>query len=70
MAENLSNRITELEIRYAEQEKIIEDLSGEIAEQWKLITALNKKLNALTDRFLELEEQTAPEITVTRPPHW
>lgn len=22
------------------------------------------------DRFLELEEQTAPEITVTKPPHW
>ncbi|MDR0252944.1 MAG: SlyX family protein, partial [Brucellaceae bacterium] len=43
---------------------------GEIAEQWKLITALNKKLHALTDRFLELEEQSAPEISVTKPPHW
>ena len=54
MSENLSDRLTELEIRNAEQEKTIEDLSGEIAEQWKLITALNKKLSALTDRFLEL----------------
>ncbi len=70
MSENLSDRLTELEIRNAEQEKTIEDLSGEIAEQWKLITALNKKLGALTDRFLELEEQTAPEIAVTKPPHW
>ncbi len=70
MSENLSDRLTELEIRHAEQEKTIEELSGEIAEQWKLITALNKKLSALTDRFLELEEQTAPEITVTKPPHW
>lgn len=70
MSEDLSIRLTELEIRYAEQEKTIEDLSGEIAEQWKLITALNKKLSALTDRFLELEEQTAPEISVTKPPHW
>ncbi|MBX8802752.1 SlyX family protein [Pseudochrobactrum asaccharolyticum] len=70
MSENLSERLTELEIRHAEQEKTIEELSGEIAEQWKLITALNKKLSALTDRFLELEEQTAPEITVTKPPHW
>ncbi len=70
MSENLSDRLTELEIRNAEQEKTIEDLSGEIAEQWKLITALNKKLSALTDRFLELEEQTAPEISVTKPPHW
>lgn len=70
MSEHLSDRLTELEIRYAEQEKTIEDLSGEIAEQWKLITALNKKLSALTDRFLELEEQSAPEISVTKPPHW
>ncbi len=70
MSENLSDRLTELEIRHAEQEKTIEELSGEIAEQWKLITALNKKLCALTDRFLELEEQTAPEISVTKPPHW
>ena len=70
MSENLSDRLTELEIRHAEQEKTIEELSGEIAEQWKLITAVNKKLSALTDRFLELEEQTAPEISVTKPPHW
>lgn len=70
MSENLSDRLTELEIRYAEQEKTIEDLSGELAEQWKQIAALNKKLSALTNRFLELEEQTAPEIAVTKPPHW
>lgn len=70
MSENLSDRLVELEIRFAEQEKTIEDLSGEIAEQWKLITSLNKKLTALTDRFLELEEQAAPEISVSKPPHW
>ena len=70
MSENLADRLTELEIRHAEQEKTIEELSGEIAEQWKLITALNKKLSSLTDRFLELEEQTAPEVAVTKPPHW
>lgn len=70
MSENLSDRLVELEIRFAEQEKTVEDLSGEIAEQWKLITSLNKKLTALTDRFLELEEQAAPEISVSKPPHW
>lgn len=63
-------RLTELEIRITEQEKIIEDLSGEIAEQWKVIDSLRTKLNALTTRFLELEEQTQPDIPVTRPPHW
>lgn len=63
-------RLTELEIRITEQDKIIEDLSGEIAEQWKIIDHLRTKLSALTTRFLELEEQTQPDIPVTRPPHW
>ncbi|MFK4823736.1 SlyX family protein [Paenochrobactrum sp. BZR 588] len=63
-------RLTELEIRITEQDKIIEDLSGEIAEQWKVIDHLRAKLSALTTRFLELEEQTQPDIPVTRPPHW
>ena len=29
-----------------------------------------QKLDALTDRFLVLEEQTAPDVPVTKPPHW
>ncbi|KQZ97819.1 hypothetical protein ASD64_16585 [Mesorhizobium sp. Root157] len=64
------DRQTALEIRSAEQEKAIEELSGQIAEQWKVIERLQHKLNALTERFLELEEQSAGEIPVTKPPHW
>lgn len=63
-------RLTELEIQVAEQEKTIEELSAVLAEQWKAIDRLNKKHLALTDRFLTLEEQTAPEIPITKPPHW
>jgi SlyX protein len=59
-----------LEIRAAEQEKTIEELSGEIAEQWKVIEKLQKKLDALTDRFLALEEHAAPPIEASKPPHW
>jgi SlyX protein len=66
----MSDRLTTLEIRYAEQEKTIEELSGQIAEQWKIIERLQKKADALTERFLALEEQSAPEIPVTKPPHW
>ena len=64
------DRQTALEIRSAEQEKVIEELSGQIAEQWKVIERLQHKLDALTGRFLELEEQWAGEIPVTKPPHW
>ncbi|MGE0283395.1 MAG: SlyX family protein [Rhizobiaceae bacterium] len=65
-----ADRLTTLEIRNAEQEKTIEELSGQIAEQWKVIERLEKKLSALTDRFLALEEQTAPGHEATRPPHY
>ena len=44
-----ADRLTTLEIRAAEQEKTIEELSGQIAEQWKAIERLQKKLDALTD---------------------
>lgn len=64
------DRLTTLEIRAAEQEKTIEELSGQIAEQWNVIERLQKKLAALTDRFVELEEQASPGHEVTKPPHW
>jgi len=65
-----TDRLTSLEIRAAEQERTIEELSGQIAEQWKTIERLQKKLDTLTERFLTLEEATRPDIPVTRPPHW
>ncbi|WP_353643572.1 SlyX family protein [Mesorhizobium sp. WSM2239] len=64
------DRLTTLEIRTAEQEKTIEELSGQIVDQWKEIERLQKTLEALATRFLALEEQTAPDTPVTRPPHW
>jgi SlyX protein len=66
----LADRTMTLEIRAAEQEKTIEELSGQIAEQWKVIERLQKKVDALSERFLALEEQTAPAIEATKPPHW
>ena len=65
-----SDRLTALEILNAEHEKTIDELSTQIAEQWKVIDRLNAKLNALTERFLTLEEQAAPGHESTKPPHW
>lgn len=64
------DRITTLEIRTAEQEKTIEELSGQVAAQWSVIDRLQKRVEALGERFLTLEEQSSPEVPVTRPPHW
>lgn len=65
-----ADRLTTLEIRAAEQERTVEELSSQLAEQWKTIDRMQKKLDALTERFLALEEQAAPDVPVTKPPHW
>ncbi|WP_027060171.1 SlyX family protein [Mesorhizobium loti] len=65
-----ADRLTTLEIRAAEQENTIEELSGQIAEQWTVIERMQRKLDALTDRFLALEEQSSADVPVTKPPHY
>ncbi|QDZ00784.1 hypothetical protein FQ775_10510 [Nitratireductor mangrovi] len=64
------DRVARLEMIVAEQERTIEELSGELAEQWKLIERMRKQLERMTERFLALEERAAPDVPITRPPHW
>lgn len=63
-------RILHLEETVAHQTRIIEDLSGEITAQWKIIEQMRIKLDRLTERFLSLEEQTLEAPAITRPPHY
>lgn len=63
-------RLIQLEILAAEHEKTVAELSAQIAEQWTVIDRLQRTLDALARRFLELEENVAPDIPVTKPPHW
>ena len=64
------DRVARLEMIVAEQERTIEDLSGQIAEQWTVVEKLRRKLDLLTVRFLAVEEQAGPDVPVTKPPHW
>ena len=64
------DRITKLEMLAAEQERTIAELSAQITEQWATMEKMRKKLDALTERFLALEEQTLPDVPVTKPPHY
>lgn len=64
------DRIVQLETLAAEQERTIEELSAEIARQWQVIERMQKKLDALTNRFLALEEQSVPDVPITKPPHY
>ena len=64
------DRIVRLEILAAEQERTIAEMSAEIAAQWKTIERLERGFDVLRERFLALEEQSAPDVPVTKPPHW
>ncbi|MDK4705156.1 SlyX family protein [Rhizobium sp. CNPSo 4062] len=64
------SRITKLEETVAYQAKTIEELSDQIAEQWKVVEQTRQKLDRLTERFLTLEEQSLDAPAITKPPHY
>lgn len=64
------DRITRLEETVAYQAKIIEELSDQLAEQWKVVDQTRAKLEWLTVRFATLEEMAGEAPPITRPPHY
>lgn len=64
------DRITRLEELAAHQAKTIEELSEQLAEQWRVVDQLRAKLAALTERFVAVEERSLETPPVTRPPHY
>ncbi|MGF6176016.1 SlyX family protein [Ensifer sp. 4252] len=67
---NAEDRVTRLEETVAHQAKTIEELSDQLAEQWKVVEQTRAKLDRLTERFLSLEEQSIDAPAITRPPHY
>jgi len=61
-------RLTALEELTAHQALTIEELSGEIARQWQVIRALERRLEALGEQIVANEEGS-PAANV-KPPHW
>jgi uncharacterized coiled-coil protein SlyX len=62
----VSARLTELELKYMRLERLVEELSGVVAEQQKTIDALVTELRATAARLRDLGEAPAPE----KPPHY
>ncbi len=62
--------INELQEMLAHHEKTIEDLSVQIADQWKTIVEVERKLDILTKRFVVVEENSLPTPHVSKPPHY
>ena len=63
-------RLIKLEELAAHQTKVIEELSDQLAEQWKMMEQTRAKLDRLTERFLSLEESSLEAPSITKPPHY
>jgi SlyX protein len=67
---DIENRIMDLETLVTHQARTIEELSSIVAEQWQVIDAMRGKLDALTERFMALQEQAISQPETGKPPHW
>ncbi|HAC60007.1 MAG: SlyX family protein [Parvibaculum sp.] len=69
--ERLMQRVDELEIRLAHQDRTIEELNEAFATQWRAIDETIRKLAVLENRLLSLEQSTsAPSSSEPPPPHY
>lgn len=65
---NEASRIDDLEVRLAYQDQAIEDLHSTVAEQWKTIEALTRKIARLEDELAEAEISARETGARERPP--
>lgn len=69
--EALNARIDHLEMRFAYQDQIIEDLNRTITAQWKQIDALTRRLANLGERMQEAADNAGgPQAPEPPPPHY
>ncbi|WP_375641571.1 MULTISPECIES: SlyX family protein [unclassified Bartonella] len=58
------DRLIELEMKLAYQEKFIEELSQEVTNQWKSLDEISKKVDILARRFSDFKEQSVTEAVI------
>lgn len=64
------DRLLALEETVAHQSRVIDELSDQLAEQWKVVEQMRSKLDRLVERFINLEEQSMDAPAITKPPHY
>jgi SlyX protein len=63
----MEGRLVDLEVRYAHQDKLLEELSAVVYEQRRAIDALEKRVKALEDRAKGGGDAAPP---IEPPPHY
>ena len=66
---DITDRIFELEIRIAEQDRVIEDLNVAVTTQWDMLEALRRELAQVADRLGDAENRIPGEPELP-PPHY
>lgn len=64
------DRINALEEMVAHQAKTIDELSDQLAEQWKVVDRMKRALEVLGERLIGLEDRSTEAAPVTKPPHY
>lgn len=70
MTQDLQTRLDRLEAHVAEQERVIQDMSDQMARQWSTIDAASAKIDRLLDRLRALEGQIEAPDDDAPPPHY
>lgn len=68
--EELIRRLTELEIRSAHQDRVIEELSEALHRQWDEIDRLRLTVERLAEHLRQLAEDRVPPPADRKPPHY
>ncbi len=64
-----ADRLDRLEMRFAEQERVVEDLDATVTAQWTTIEALRRRIDRLLDRLSDAERRLPGEPDAP-PPHY
>lgn len=65
------DKITNIEMTLAHQDKVITELSDVINDQWREIEALKRQLNKTNSKIEELESSAnGQDDANVKPPHW
>ena len=70
MTDAVEKRLVRLEELVAHQSTTIEDLSRQLADQWKLTERLRHEFSKLTNRFQNVQEAAIGSQQPQKPPHW